>query len=294
MKCPTAMQDPPCTSDPGKHYDSTRWTVMQPALESFFASADSSGLWAGISFFGRNNSCSADAYEKPDSEIALLPAASTNLKAVIDQQTPSGYTPTYASMKGALTHADTWASQHENQQVVLVYATDGYPLGCDDPMNTIDQAANLAKAAYDGKNAIRTYVLGVGPNLTDLNKIASAGGTEQAMFIDTTKDFTADLAKRLDEIRNAVAIDCVYKVPDPPAGQNFDGRVNVDYTSGTGAVAHVGYNDAADCKEGWQYTDASAQEIKLCGTTCDTVKSDTKAKIDVLYGCTTVNVGDVR
>ena len=57
-----------------------------------------------------------------------------------------------------------------------MYATDGYPLGCDEK-NTIDNAAGVAKAKYEGDNRIRTYVLGVGPNLSDLNKIAASGGT---------------------------------------------------------------------------------------------------------------------
>ncbi len=88
------------------------------------------------------------------------------------------------------------------------------------------------KRRTTAKNAIRTYVIGVGPNLDDLNQIASSGGTDQAMLLDTTKDFTAELAARLAEIRSAVAVDCVYNVPAAPAGQNFDGRVNVNYTSG--------------------------------------------------------------
>ena len=68
----------------------------------------------------------------------------------------------------------------------------------------------------------------------------------------------------------------------------------LNYTSGTGAVQQIGFNAATDCMEGWQYVDASDKQIKLCGTSCDTVKADAKAKIDVLYGCSTVNVGDVR
>jgi hypothetical protein len=294
MRCPIPEQDPACTSDPNKEFPDTRWKEMSPALKDFFESMQSDGMWAGISFFSRHGSCDAKDYEKPDAEIALLPGASGPLGAAIDKQSPSGTTPTVPSLTGAITHATAWAASHTNQQVVIVYATDGYPMGCSGSDNTIDNAAKIAKAAFDGKDNIRTYVLGVGPNLTDLNKIAASGGTQQALLIDPTKDLTTELATKFDQIRSAVAIDCVYNVPSPPAGQNFDGRVNVNYTNGAGKTEQIGLNDAATCSEGWQYTDLTQKQIKLCGTTCDTVKADAKAKIEVLYGCSTVHVGDPR
>jgi hypothetical protein len=294
MKCPIPELDPPCTSLPNKTYDTTRWTVMAPALKSFFSSSESAGLLAGISFFSRNDSCEASKYVAADSEIAPLPGAAMSISAAIDKQKPSGYTPTLASLTGALMHADAWANAHTDQQVVVVYATDGYPLGCSDPNNTIDAAAKVAHDYFTGKNAIRTYVLGIGPNLDDLNAIAENGGTEQALFVDTSNAISTELPAKLAEIRSAVAVDCVYNRPAAPAGQDFDGRVNVQYTTGSGDVQQVGFNSAADCKEGWQYTDDTHAQVRLCGTTCDTVKADAGARIDVLYGCTTVNVGGVR
>lgn len=296
MRCPIPEQmDPVCTSDPGQEYDNTRWKEMGPALKDFFSSTQSAGMWAGISFFGRDGSCDADDYERPDSEIALLPNAATGINRAIDAARPAGATPTVASLTGALRHASDWADEHENQQVVVVYATDGYPLRCpnDDRDNTIPLAADAAAAAYGAANSIRTYVLGVGPNLSDLNTIAAAGGTQKAMLVDPTQDLTTQLAQQFEEIRNAVAVDCVYNVPNPPAGQNFDGRVNVNYTSGS-TVTKVGYSDPDKCSEGWTYADDTHQQIKLCGSTCDTVKADQNARIDVLYGCMTVRIDDPR
>lgn len=303
MRCPIPEQmNPVCTSDPKKEFDTTRWKVMRPALESFFSSAESGGMWAGISFFSRKSgSCTASDYEKPDAEIALLPGASSAINKAVEDQSPAGATPTVASLTGALTHAESWAASHATQQVVVVYATDGYPLGCpnSDRDNTIDLAAAVAKKSYDGANHIRTYVLGIGPNLSELDKIAASGGTDQALLVDPSKDLTMELGSKLGEIRSAVAVDCVYNVPNPPAGQNFDGRVNVKYTGSDGKMTPIGYSDAADCTEGWKYVDATKQQIELCGTTCDSVTTDSmkagaKPRVDVEYGCTTVKVGEVR
>jgi hypothetical protein len=293
MNCKVPEVTPACDSDPNMDYDDTRWTEMSPALKAFFDSAKSEGMWAGISFFGRNGgSCSVGDYERPDAEIALLPGAATAINAAIDDQTPQGMTPTVPSLQGALNHAADWADAHPDQNVVVVYATDGYPKGCDD--NTIDKAAAIAADAFQGSPSIRTYVLGVGPNLTDLNKIAQSGGTDAAAFIDTGQDVTAQLTEKFDEIRKAVAIDCTYGVPTPPAGQVLNpDEVNVNYTSGSGDPVGVGYNAATDCKEGWQYTN-DMQQIVLCGSTCETVKADPNASIQVLFGCSTVNIDDPK
>lgn len=297
MNCPVPELDPPCEVDPNRRYDETRWTEMGPALKDFFDSSESAGMWAGISFFSRHNgSCDVRDYEMPDAEIGLLPDSATALDMAVDKQRPSGMTPTVPSLQGALNHAGDWAEAHADQEVVVVYATDGYPKGCDHstPANTIDNAADIAATAYAGPNRIRTYVLGVGPNLDDLNAIAESGGTHQAFQIDTGKDVTAQLTAAFDEIRSAVAVDCAYTVPEAPAGQDFSGQVNVNYTSGSGAVTEIPYNDAADCEEGWQYSD-DMKQIVICGSTCDTVKADPDASIQVLYGCKdTVRVGDPR
>jgi Mg-chelatase subunit ChlD len=291
MNCGVPEADPPCTTDPSEEFDNTRWTNMAPALKTFFSSPDSVGMWAGISFFSRNDSCDADDYEEPDAEIALLPGSAAAINGAIDDQRPRGYTPTVPSLQGALTHAEDWAEDHPDQNVVVVYATDGYPKGCDD--NSIDLAADIAAESFQGEHNVRTYVLGVGPNLTDLNQIAQSGGTGEASFIDTGADVTAQLVQKFNEIRTAVAVECTYSVPTPPAGQTLDpNKVNVNYTSGSDEKA-IGYNGAASCSEGWQYTD-NMTKIVLCGSTCEEVKADPDASIQVLFGCQTVNIDDPR
>jgi hypothetical protein len=290
MNCPVPELDPPCTVDPNKNppYPETRWTEMNPALKGFFDSMDSDGMWAGISFFSRGGSCDAGDYEKPDSEIALLPGASMSLDAAVAKQKPSGSTPTVPSLQGALNHADSWAAAHPDQNVVVVYATDGYPQGCSRD-NTITQAAKIAGDAYTGPHQIRTYVLGVGPNLTDLNAIAKSGGTDAAELIDTGQDVTKQLTDKFNAIRSAVAVECTYSVPAPPAGQTLDlGKVNVEYNGD-----QLGYNDTTTCDQGWQYANNNTQVV-LCGSTCDQVKADPNAKIQIAFGCDTVVIGEPR
>ncbi|HEY3498453.1 MAG TPA: vWA domain-containing protein [Polyangiaceae bacterium] len=291
MKCAVPEEDPeePCETDPGEPYsDRNRWTDSSAALTSFFQSPQSNGLWAGIQFFPGRDECSADAYADPASEIAELPGSSQGLVTAIQSlgaHDPAGYTPTVPSLEGATQHARDWAEEHTDHQAVVVYLTDGYPKGnCSG--NSIDNAADVAQAAFSGSPSIRTYVLGVGPNLDDLNSIAVAGGTEAAFFVDTGADVTGQLTAALASIREDVVVDCTYTIPAPPAGQTLDlEKVNVKYTNGDGETVQIGYNGTTgSCDEGWQFAENNTQVV-LCGATCDEVKADPEARIDVAFGC---------
>lgn len=295
MKCAVPEEDPqdPCTSDPNGNYaEVNRWTESSKALVAFFQSSQSDGLWAGVQFFPGRDECSADAYADPASEIAELPGASADIVSTIQaigRLDPAGRTPTVPSLDGATQHAREWTRAHTDQQAVVVYLTDGYPMGCNN--NDIDEAANVAQAAFDSAEHVRTYVLGVGPNLEDLDRIAASGGTEHAFFVDTGADVTAQLTEALGSIREDVTVDCTYTIPDPPAGQVLDlGKVNVEYTNGSGDKSPIGFNDTTgNCDEGWQFAENDTQVV-LCGSTCEEVKADPAARIDVAFGCTRMPV----
>jgi hypothetical protein len=284
MNCPVPEEDPPCETDPGDDPATSRWTEASQAYKDFFGSSAANGLWAGISFFS-GTSCDPDNYG-PDVEIAALPGNAAALNAAVDDQNPSGYTPTVPSLTAAIDHARSWATSHTDQQAVVVYATDGYPRGCEDN-NTIDDAVDVAAAGLSGSPSIPTYVLAIGPNLTDLGRVATAGGTD-VIQINTGQDVGAQLIDALNDIRDDVVVDCAYSIPAPPAGQSIDyNSVFVRITTGSGEVVTVGRDDPSDSTcNGWQYDDAGAPtQITLCGDACDTVQGDPDASFDVVFGC---------
>lgn len=295
MRCPVP-DDPndPCEVDPGGNYsDVTRWTEASAALEGFFAAPESAAMWAGIGFFPRSDngelSCNPDDYQTPDQEIGELPNASNALDATIEAQSPGGNTPTLPSLEGAIVHAQDWADAHPDHQAVVVYLTDGYPRGCGDNNAAIGAAADAADAAFNGTPSIRTYVLGVGSNLTDLDQIAEAGGTGEALFVDAGQNVTAQLAAALNEIREEITVDCTYTIPDPPDGRALDyDLVNVRYTNSAGETIDIGRDPSdTECNEGWQYSDDKTQ-IKLCGDACAAVEADPNVELEVLFGCATM------
>ncbi len=303
MNCPVPEKGA-CENDPGppKSGDS-RWSVVSAALKTFFADPANQALGAGIKFFplqdtggGNNNGnngpiCRASSYTAPEVEVGPLSTNSTLIVSAIGKQTPGGTTPTVPSLQAALDHATTWAKAHPTHRVVVVYATDGYPKGCGNG-NTIDAAAVLAQRAFAAMPSISTYVLGVGPNLDDLNQIADAGSNKKtkAFLVDTTQNAATQLSAALASIRGSAAVDCTYTIPPPPSGQALEaGKVNVNYTNSKGEVTkvlHDAPNVPCDSGTGWQYS-ADGTQILLCGSACTAVKGDTGGKIQVLFGCAT-------
>jgi hypothetical protein len=108
-----------------------------------------------------------------------------------------------------------------------------------------------------------------------------------------------DFAPVFDDLADAVIgqsqLDCEWTIPAPPAGQTLQPNlVNVQYTpSATGiaeTVLHL--DDAATCAgvEGWHYDNNSAPtRVIACPATCTRLQADQNAKLDVLFGCQTIN-----
>ena len=288
MNCPVPDSvDNPCTVDPGPPYAATtRWVVESAALKSFMESKSNAGLGVGIGFFpAARDACNAAVYEQPAVEIGELPGAAPQLTAAVAAKKPSGNTPTVASITGAINHAKAYAKAHPGHRVAVVYSTDGYPVSCGSD-NTIANAAAIAKRSFQESPSIPVYVLALGNNLSSLNEIAVAGGTNQAFLIDTSRDAAAQLSAALDDIRGRAVVGCTYEIPAPPAGQQIDyNLVNVRLTSG-GKVTQVYQDQSPTCQQGWQYS-ADKTQINLCGDVCTQVKADPNVKLEVLFGCKT-------
>ena len=70
-------------------------------------------------------------------------------------------------------------------------------------------------------------------------------------------------------------------------------KVNLLYNDNadTGAWYLILPNGDANCEKGWQYTDATKQNIHICSTTCDLVQSNSNARITLMFGCVAGNIG---
>ena len=239
------------------------------------------------------DSCSAADYAKPDVEIADLtaPGVADALVKSISKQKPETNTPTAPALQGAIDHARDWAQKNPSHVVIALLATDGEPTECDP--QEIPAIAQIAAAGVSGTPKVLTFIIGVGSSLSNLNDLASAGGTQSAFLCDTGADVNAQFLAALQTIRGA-ALGCSYKIPVPEKGTPDYQKVNVQYTPGDGGKAqlfpHVA--NAAQCPaggDGWFYDNEQAPtQITLCDATCQKVQKDSKGEVDVLLGCETV------
>jgi hypothetical protein len=200
-----------------------------------------------------------------------------SLKAVI----PTGETPTGPAIRGACQYTGTFKQQNPGHVVVILLVTDGEPKtpstkteACSEI--TVQDAYNAAvECAATG---VKTYVLGVGPSLANLNAIAEGGETSKAYLVEGG-DASAQILSALNAIRGD-AIPCELSIPPPPEGQTLEpNTVNVVYANAACEAQPI-YKVEGDevsseppaCDPesgGWYYDDASnPKTVVLCEKSC--------------------------
>jgi hypothetical protein len=297
--------------------NTTRWKAVTTAFASFVNNPATADIPVGLQYFGLpldgaggtgggagtggagggfgpgpgpgpglNVSCTASDYAEPEVPIAPL---SSNAKAIIDSMAahaPLTTTPTLPAIQGGVQFVAKYATDHPDNKVVLVLATDGEPSGCD---SSLDNVTMAAAAGLSGMPSVSTYVIGVGSNLANLDAIALAGGTQKA-FLVSDANVQQDLLMALTAIQGAI-VPCEYSVPLPTNGMDLDfGKVNVQYTPTTGAPQILQkVTTPAECPASgnfWYYDDnAAPTRILLCQNTCEQLTSVGAGKVEIVLDC---------
>lgn len=268
-----------------------KWDTVTMALKSFINDPATTGISVGFVYFPNLNAddCVWQDYSTLNSGFSPLPAGAASLVASINGEAPHGGTPTWGALKGALARANAYQDLHPDHKVVVIFASDGDPTSCS--TTDIPTIADLAKQAYN-YNGVETYAIAMqGATLSNLNQIAVAGGTTAAY--DVTSN-VQQFSQKMQDIRSK-ALPCQFVIPPPPDGKTLDPTlVNVDYTPGamgstTTKIPKAA--SAADCGTGagWYYdNEVAPTKILLCPASCNLVKADSKAKVDVAFGCKTI------
>ncbi len=231
-------------------------------------------------------SCNVAEYSK--AEVPIAPLA-MNAKAITDSMAAHGpltSTPTLPAVQGGIEFVAQYAAEHPDHKVVLVLATDGEPDGCD---STLDNVTAAAAMGLGRMPSVRTYVIGVGDNLDNLDAIAKAGGTEKA-FLVSDGNVQQDLLNALTAIQGA-DVPCEYSVPVPMTGKEIDyGKVNVQYSPTTGSSQVLQkVETVSDCVAGsklWYYdNNAAPTQIVLCEDTCEQLTTVGAGKVEIVLDC---------
>jgi len=283
-----------------------KWEVVVGGLKDAFVALPPSAS-VGLAFFNNNDVCGVNS--TPSVGVNLLDttqiAALSN--ALDSAPPPKGGTPIVGATIVAYKHLHEQAQVQGNKFVVLI--TDGKET-CDQDKVQILQT-EIPKAVSVN---IRTFVIGAPgsePARALLSQMAYLGGTARSATCDhsgsaldqgdchfdmtTTQDFAADLAAGLAAI-SGQALGCELDVPAAdPSGRPVDyAKVNVRYARAGDAndIVDILQDPARPCDggaEGWQYAQDN-RKIVLCGSICDDVKADEKARVEVVLGCETAVV----
>jgi hypothetical protein len=242
--------------------------------------------------------CAVADYEKLPVAIGELPMAAPGLLKSLATAFPVGGTPTDPAVEAGLNLLRARAAAHPERHEALVVVTDGLPNSCR--ANPIQVISGLIEAARMGMPSIPTYAIGVfGPTETvqggmTLGAWATAGGTGTPFVLTAGDDLTQKLIDALNQIRGA-ALPCEYQIPMPASGTLDYGKVNVRVTNGTTGVnlLYVGSADKCDPDKGGWYYDADPavadpKRVIMCEATCKKFKMDTKANIEIGFGCKTI------
>jgi hypothetical protein len=239
--------------------------------------------------------CDAGDYSSPAVAISSDQTRSLNIIASLEAQQPQGLTPTGPALAGALAHAQQWADDHPGRQVVTVLATDGFPTECA-PVE-IGDIAQIADGAFNSARPVRTFVIGVFGSLdlgqdgqARLNEVARAGGSDQAIVVNTGGNVADEFLGALNLIRDT-AVSCEFRLEGDRA-LDFD-QVNLQMTEANGAVTDL-YNvgDLAACgadDQGWYYVMNAAgtpSQINVCPSTCGAFMAG-GVRADLQIGCET-------
>jgi hypothetical protein len=261
--------------------------------------------------------CTASSYATPDVPIATLPGAAAALMTSLAGHSPGGYTPTGPALGGALMFARSRIAAMPTHRVAVVLVTDGLPGGfipgfppaecmptSIPAMGSDPGIAALLRGAMGtgGTPAVNTFVIGVfSPGAaaqmaqTNLDMLATAGGTAPAVIIDTSQDVSAALRNALKQVQSK-AIACDYQLPT--GGVDFK-KVNVQFTSGSNqvtAILHSPPDGAGGCdaRGGWYYDKDPATgtptKITACPVSCSMFQTDLNGHVDVILGCPTIDV----
>jgi hypothetical protein len=275
----------------------SKWYATKAALREFLEHAPT-GMGFGLSLFPTPGdevaSCAASSYRDAALQINDVSQMVGGALARLDAVTPQGQTPTAPAFMAALDLAAAHALQHPERSVVVVLATDGLPTAC--APTDVPALAELARDALEGPAHVRTLVVISqslsGADTSGFERLASAGGTGNALVIDPRSDFSRQLASALGAAATR-QVACDLALPEPPRGQVLDyDAVNV-VLDGDARVTlpRVASASSCDARGGWYYdvdpAVAPPTRLNVCRASCDRAATLASSALTVELGCKT-------
>jgi hypothetical protein len=263
----------------------TRWNVLRDFLldQNGLIKSLEGRMRFGISMYSaRSEEMNGMPVECP---IVTSVAPALDNFAAIEQAyraaEPIDDTPTGDSIDKIIDGLPPPAPDAVQDPIVFILATDGEPDRCEEPEPQNGQAETIAAVSRAYGMNIKTFVIGVGADISTQHQqdVANAGvghaaGDPNAMYWTAENDAT--LRQALMEIINA-QVSCEVKLK---------GKVEGDACQGT--VRLSGELLECDQPDGWELVDET--HVRLLGQACEQFRSSQVATLDVTFPCGVVFV----
>ncbi len=276
-----------------------KWEAVKAAIKSFSKSGKSAGISLGLQYYPARKTCSIEEYSTLALALTELPAGAATIATSLDGQVMGGSTPMVPLFEGMFSYLKEYQAANPKRKVVFVLATDGVPdASCQSPPdpalpNTLDNVILLAGKAQTESPSIQTFVIGVGENLTVMDQVAAAGGSGKSFVVDIAGDTQTAFFAALDAIRQS-SLQCEFEIPEPEEGKAivYD-QVNVSFTTPAGIDYFANVGGAENCAmagdKGWYYDNPDMPtRVRLCPSSCDSVRLTQNSRIDIIFGCATI------
>ena len=307
--------------------DDTKWEITRDALRSALDQLPATTSLGVLYYPGKSTSAGNPEDEPRDVRecvnvdamipIDLLADAGSNqrqrVERSLDDAGPNGSTPTHDAYRYAYENGMAPYRGGGNRFMLLI--TDGIPtfgLDCtgsgmpNDP-NPPPTGPIIDEVFRVRNEGVRTFLIG-SPGSEEarswLSEAAILGGTARSgcsvngpdyCHIDLTEetDFAAALNAALARILGQI-VSCSFELPSPPPGEELNlSQINVIYTPGGNAPEElIGRDDSSDCSDGWQLD--GNDRVVLCPATCERVQSNPAGQVELLFGCDSAPIDDVK
>ena len=303
-----------------------KWTALHTALTDALDQTKDK-ISYGLDLFpysGKSGEALTDSCQMPTSANVVVPVApgTTSAAAILkalDDNPPSGQTPTALALGRADAYFTTGAGKALKGEKYVLLATDGGPncgenpsctidsctvnmdgkscggpnVNCCDakipggPSTCLDEAASVAAVATLAKHGIKTFVVGIpGTEVyaSTLDALAAKSGVTNPSappkyFAVSAKSGAAGLGDVLTSITTGLVTSCKLQLEEVPPVLN-DVFVVVGSTSGPGVALKQ------DDPDGWVYDmSVSPPAIVIQGKACTKLEAEGAPYINVSYGC---------
>ncbi len=238
----------------------TRWSAVKPAVVDTVGNTKDVN-W-GLKFFPTPGAAQCSVSNAMEVEIG--PDRADEVRSQVESVDLSLSTPTSAALKAATAYLKT---VNDNRPKFILLATDGEPncRGGQIMSADLDGAAAAAKAAYDAGYPV--YVVGIGPKLGNLTRIASSGGTNDYYPVSSPQQLV-DAFAAISEI----VASCTFTLSsDPPDINNVAVYLDKKLVE-------------KNPDNGWSFGGGN-QTIVLNGDVCEKVTKGDATTVEILFGC---------